>query len=275
MRGAPERGEKVRGAELFERFAGRVDDERGVTLGELLISILVIAILAAVSQGVYLHQRRKGWSSQVISATKNLASLQEYWVNTEGRIGYTTDLNFLVESGYTYSSDDVVPVIAAAGTGSFCLEVASAHDPSIVWHYDSADGRPAEGPVDPACVAGITVASTDSGTGGALDTPAGSAGDESDPVGGGDSTSSADDGDVGDEGDESGDSAGGDANDTSGNGASGGNDGNDDSGNGSGGSAGSGSGGDQNGGDGNGGGGNGGGGNGGGGNGGGGNGGGG
>ena len=201
---------------MFERFAGRVNDERGMTLGELLISILVIAMLAAISQGCFLHQRRKGWASQVVSATKNLASLQEYWVNTEGRIGYTDDLDFLVESGYTYSEKDVVPAIAAAGTHSFCLEVASAHDPSIVWHYDSSKGRPAEGPVDPSCVAGITVASTDPATTlGTGTAPAGNDPGDSDPTDGdpndvagahlrdddeGDETDADDDDDEGDEG---------------------------------------------------------------------------
>jgi prepilin-type N-terminal cleavage/methylation domain-containing protein len=132
----------------------RRSDERGVTLLELLVTILIIGILAAASNGVFVHQRRKGWMAQVVAATKHLASGQEFWVNSLNAGGYATTLGELVEAGFRYSEDDVVPQIAAAGTTGFCLQVSSSHDPKIVWHYDSAVGRPQEGPADDSCIEG-------------------------------------------------------------------------------------------------------------------------
>src|SRR5688572_33393133 len=129
-----------------------------MTLLELLIAMVIVAILSAAATSLFLHQRRKGWMAQVIAATKNLASVQEYWINTPGSAGYATDLNQLVSTGFNFSDDDVAPAVVATGSDAFCLEVSSRHDATIVWHYSSHVGRPQEGPATPACVAGLVMA---------------------------------------------------------------------------------------------------------------------
>ena len=160
------RGEKDRGDWLFQRFRNIWVQQRGFTLAELLVTILIISILAVAAHGYFLQQRRKGWMAQVVAATKHLASVQEFWVNTAGSSGYTMSLNNLVQSGFNFAPDDVVPTIVAADSDQFCLEVVSQHDPTIVWHYNSSEGFPKQGGAGPSCAAGIEVASL---------TPAGSA----------------------------------------------------------------------------------------------------
>jgi prepilin-type N-terminal cleavage/methylation domain-containing protein len=147
----------------------RRSDERGVTLLELLVTILIIGILAAASSGVFIHQRRKGWMAQVLAATKHMASVQEYWVNSLNAPGYAASVEELLEAGFRYSEGDVLPAVAAAGTSGFCLQVASKHDSEIVWHYDSAVGRPQEGTADDSCIeraGGVAVAATDDASAG-------------------------------------------------------------------------------------------------------------
>jgi prepilin-type N-terminal cleavage/methylation domain-containing protein len=189
-------------------------DESGITLIELLIAIVVVAILSATATSVFIHQRRKGWMAQVVAATKNLASVQEYVVNTAGVSGYATDLDTLRANGYTFSSGDVAPAVVATGSEGFCLEVSSRHDPAIVWHYNSSVGRPQEGAATPDCVAGLTLVAV--------------AGEEDDDSGepnpnvtvvppdvAGDSDGEDDDGGDGSDGDGSGDDSGGGGSDGS------------------------------------------------------------
>lgn len=140
---------------MVEKFRS---DQRGLTLIELLVTILIVAILSSAATSMFLHQRRKGWMAQVVSATKSLASVQEYWFNTAGTGGYTPNLDDLVDHGFNYSADDVAPDVVAASSRSFCLEVTSRHDASIVWHYDSSVGRPDDGPINASCVDTVLVA---------------------------------------------------------------------------------------------------------------------
>jgi len=142
--------------------------ESGFTLLELLVVMVVLSILVAVAGQYFFQQRRKAWVAQVRSSVRHMASAENAWVYREGALHYTNDLDDLYYMGYRWSDDAVIPHVALASRGTFCIQVNSARDSSIVAHFSSEVGYVREGPATPeACgdaeVLGMYVAR---GTGG-------------------------------------------------------------------------------------------------------------
>ena len=123
------------------------DDEHGFTLIELLVCMLIISILAAAATQIWFHQRRKGWVAQVHAGVRHMAGAQNSWVYEAEGNHYTLNVSDLEDIGFNYT-DDVKPAVVAADSQTFCIQVTSAHDPTIVWHYASEVGYPQEGPAD-------------------------------------------------------------------------------------------------------------------------------
>lgn len=74
---------------MFLRFqAMKERRESGFTLIELLVVILIIAILAAIAIPVFLNQRKKGWVSQLESASKNAATAAESYATGQASGNY-------------------------------------------------------------------------------------------------------------------------------------------------------------------------------------------
>jgi prepilin-type N-terminal cleavage/methylation domain-containing protein len=136
-----------------KRFVDRLHELRatqhGFTLLELLIGVVIVSILAAVATQYFLHQRRKGWVAQVRASTRHMAGAQNYFVFDGGASGFTNDLDDLYLIGYRWDDLSVRPYVALATNQTYCVQVHSAHDPSIVWHFSSNTGYPQEGPATP------------------------------------------------------------------------------------------------------------------------------
>ena len=117
--------------------------EDGFTLIELMVTILIIAVLAAIAIPVFMKQREKGWRAQTQTALKNTAVAEEAFIVDHG--SYTGDIDSLIdEQGLRFASDvDVAIPLADAGV-RYCVE---AQHPSLgeTWHYASAAGTPTQG----------------------------------------------------------------------------------------------------------------------------------
>src|SRR5688500_1522314 len=112
--------------------------------------MVVLSILMATASQYYLHQRRKAWEAQVRASVRNMAGAENHFVFAEGAPTFTKDLDDLYLVGYRWNERSVRPYVALATNQTYCIQVHSAHDPTIVWHFSSNVGHPQPGPATPA-----------------------------------------------------------------------------------------------------------------------------
>lgn len=124
--------------------------QHGFTLIELLVGLAIVSILAATATQYFLHHRRKGWDAQTRASTRHMAGAQNYFVFADGAPAFTDDLDDLYLVGYRWDDSSVRPHVALATRETYCVQVSSVNDPSIVWHFSSTVGYPQAGPATPA-----------------------------------------------------------------------------------------------------------------------------
>ena len=123
----------------------RSKDERGFTLVELAVAMLLVTILTMIAIPVFGRIRSNAYESHSFASLRNGASAADAWaVTNHGRYDAMTYYE-LVDEGYKDGDGVELDVLNADGAG-YCL-VATNHDlpASDEWHiatYDSSESKP-------------------------------------------------------------------------------------------------------------------------------------
>jgi type IV pilus assembly protein PilA len=122
---------------LSERIGPRRGDDRGFTLIEVLIVIIIIGILAAIAIPVFLNQRQKAYNTQAMSDLRNLASFEEMYLTDSSSYGTGAQV-LAAEPRMTHSSNVALRVVSYTGAAGYCLSATTLS--GVTWYYDSEAG---------------------------------------------------------------------------------------------------------------------------------------
>jgi type IV pilus assembly protein PilA len=122
----------------LQRALRRDSREQGFTLIELLVVVIIIGILAAIAVPVFLNQRKKGYDAAAKSDLRNLAGLEEIYLNDTGHYGTIAQVVAL-EPTLSASHSVVLSVVRYDTAMGYCLSAKHLGSTEI-WYYDSQGG---------------------------------------------------------------------------------------------------------------------------------------
>ncbi|MBH0023223.1 prepilin-type N-terminal cleavage/methylation domain-containing protein [Salinibacterium sp. SWN248] len=116
------------------------NDQKGFTLVELLVVVLIIGILAAIAIPFFLNQRQGAWESQVKSDIANSVIAAETFAVSNNGSFTGLDEDALVANGYKQTPRVVLDSVAITDATSYVLTFSHEDYVDETWVYTSSNG---------------------------------------------------------------------------------------------------------------------------------------
>jgi type IV pilus assembly protein PilA len=128
------------------------ENDKGFTLIELMVVIIIIGILAAIAIPVFLNQRNSAWEGQVKSDLANAALAAESYAASNGGsydgLSNTVVGKKLTDFGYKPTDGVTVQVSGTPTSTDYVLTGANSNITGKTWTFTSTDGK-TTGPTGP------------------------------------------------------------------------------------------------------------------------------